>query len=69
MTATESREFWYQRAQAFKAENVRLRKALAEIAKGKGQYDLDPFTHACNTIEDMKQAAKDALAGKEVEKP
>lgn len=42
-------------------ENQRLREALQEISEGKGRYDLDRFTHARNTIEDMKEIAVNAL--------
>lgn len=36
--------------------------ALREIAKGQGAYSRDPFQHACNTIEDMKEIANAAIA-------
>lgn len=39
-----------------------LVKALEEIAEGKGAFSRDPFQHAKNCIEDMKQIALDALA-------
>jgi hypothetical protein len=39
-----------------------LAKALEEIAEGKGRFSTDRYEHACNTIEDMKQLARDALA-------
>lgn len=42
-------------------EIVRLRKALEEIAEGKGTFSTDRYQHACNTIADMKQLARDAL--------
>ncbi len=43
------------------AEIERLRAALTEIAEGKGRFSNDPFTHACNTIEDMVGIASAAL--------
>ena len=42
-------------------ERERFRMALEKIAEGKGRFSHDPFRHACNTIEDMKAIAKDAL--------
>jgi hypothetical protein len=42
-------------------ERERLRLALEEISEGKGRFSHDPFKHACNTIEDMKEIAKTAL--------
>jgi hypothetical protein len=39
-----------------------LVRALEEIAEGVGRYSHNAFEHACNTIEDMKQIALDALA-------
>ena len=41
-----------------------MRRALKEIAKGKGRYDHDPFEHCQNTVEDMKALARQALDGK-----
>ena len=38
-----------------------LIKALEEIAEGAGPYSRDPLTHAENTIEAMKEIAKNAL--------
>lgn len=43
------------------AENERLKEALKEILEGKGRYSSDKFTHAINTIDDMKTIAKEAL--------
>lgn len=40
----------------------RLRRALMDIAQGRGRFSMDQLTHASNTIEDMKQLAVDALA-------
>jgi hypothetical protein len=37
-------------------------EALKQIAKGEGRYSQDPLTHASNTIDDMKELAKAALA-------
>lgn len=42
-------------------ESVKLWKALHEISKGEGPFSRDPLTHASNTIESMKQIAKDAI--------
>lgn len=39
-----------------------LVEALEEIAEGKGRYSTDPFQHAINTIDDMKELARKALA-------
>jgi len=39
-----------------------LEGALREISEGKGRYSMDPLEHAGNTIEDMKELAKEALA-------
>ena len=41
------------------------RKALEEIAEGKGRYNTDPLTHASNTVEDMIALATEALANKQ----
>lgn len=38
-----------------------LEDGLREIAKGKGRYSSDKFTHAVNTIDDMKALAKQLL--------
>lgn len=45
----------------------RLKAFLTAISEGRGRFSRDPYTHACNTIEDMKQLALDALAGMEFE--
>ena len=37
-------------------------EALKEILEGKGRYSMDKLTHAENTIEDMKELAKQAIA-------
>ena len=42
-------------------ENERLRGALLEIMKGEGRFSRLPIEHAENTIEDMKQLAREAL--------
>jgi len=44
------------------SEGAIMRKALVEIAEGRGRYSMDPLEHAGNTIEDMKGLAGDALA-------
>ena len=49
-------------AQECEAACVVPREALEEIARGRGQYSLDPLEHAANTIEDMKALATTALA-------
>lgn len=41
------------------------RAALTEILEGKGRYSRDQLEHASNTIEDMKEIAREALAKKE----
>lgn len=38
-----------------------LLEALKEISKGEGRYDMDKLIHASNTIEDMKNIAKEAI--------
>jgi len=42
------------------------RKALEEIAEGKGPYNEDRLIHASNTIQDMTILATDALAAVQV---
>ena len=37
-------------------------KALKEIRKGEGAFSLDHLTHAENTIESMKNTAKEVLS-------
>lgn len=39
-----------------------LLDALEEIAEGRGRFSMDKFTHARNTIEDMKELALNAIA-------
>ncbi len=51
---------------ASQAERDRYRKALEEVSIGAGPFSRDPLTHASNTIEAMKDIAKQALTG---EKP
>jgi hypothetical protein len=41
---------------------VHLTDALQEITLGRGEFNREPLIHAENTIESMKQVAKDALA-------
>ena len=41
----------------------KYRKALEEIAEGRGTYSRDPLTHASNTIDEMKETARAALRG------
>ncbi len=36
--------------------------ALKEISKGAGAFSRDPLEHATNTIEEMKEMAKEAIA-------
>lgn len=38
-----------------------VREKLEEIAQGLGRYSSDPMTHAENTIDDMKELAREAL--------
>ena len=42
--------------------NAELLEALKEISKGEGVFSLDLQTHANNTIENMKEIAKAAIA-------
>lgn len=42
------------------APNQKLLDALVNT-KGEGRYNVDKMIHASNTIEDMKQIAKDAI--------
>ena len=44
------------------AASKKMLEALIEITEGKGRYSTDRLTHANNTIEDMIQLAKDAIA-------
>jgi len=37
-------------------------EALKEIAKGEGRFSMDPLEHATNTIEDMVEIARAAIA-------
>lgn len=39
-----------------------LYDALEEIAKGEGEFNRDPLIHAENTIDNMKELARAALA-------
>jgi hypothetical protein len=54
--------WWEEQYRLQTKEIERLRKALEDVAEGKGRFANSPFEHACNTIEDMKQIARDALA-------
>lgn len=47
--------------QRLRMVNAELLAALEEIAKGKGRYSRDPYTHACNCIEDMQALAVTAI--------
>ena len=38
-----------------------LLKALKDVLKGEGAYDMEPIRHANNTIESMKSIAKEAI--------
>lgn len=40
----------------------KMAEALKEITKGAGPFSLDPLTHAENTIEAMKETAREALS-------
>ena len=40
----------------------RAREVLKEITEGKGPFSMDPYTHACNTVEAMKELASSGLA-------
>lgn len=48
-------------------EAAHLREALEDIAKGEGAYSRDPFEHACNTIDAMKERARAVLAALDAE--
>lgn len=39
-----------------------MRKALEEIAKAEGKFDLNPLEHACNCVLNMQEIAVAALA-------
>ena len=52
---------WEQAYYEVRNTNDRLRLYLEVIKKGMGRYSRDPYTHASNTIEDMKSLAEDAL--------
>lgn len=41
---------------------VKLRDALAIVVEGKGRFSLDHLQHCRNTVEDMKEVAKQAIA-------
>ncbi len=43
------------------AENARLKEALQQITKTMGRGHHDPYRHAINTIEDMRDVAWAAL--------
>ena len=60
----------YHHARVFRRmaeREKRLVEALKEIAKGKGRYEHNRFEHACNTIDDMKELATEALSEHEKE--
>jgi len=42
-----------------------LLDALKKIAEGRGTFSLDPFKHACNTIEEMIAIANNAISSAE----
>lgn len=44
-----------------RAANAGLLAALEEIAKGKGEFSRDQLIHASNTINAMKELARDAI--------
>lgn len=52
-----------------RAVNAELLAALKEIVKGKGEFSLDPLEHAANTINNMKERARAAIAKAEEGKP
>ena len=45
-----------------RAHNAALLEACKEIAKGEGDFHRDPLVHAENTIQNMKQLARAAIA-------
>ncbi len=47
--------------EALANDNLRLRAALTEIAKGEGAFSRDPLEHAGSCIESMKATAWKAL--------
>lgn len=51
-----------KRISGLESQLCRAREALEEIAKGEGAFSLDPLTHASNTIDSMKEIAKQALS-------
>jgi hypothetical protein len=46
-----------------RADRDRLRAALERIAEGRGRFSVDQYLYACNTIQDMKEIAREALRG------
>ena len=62
--ATETHAELFTMLKARDKEIARLRGVLREISEGKGRFTTDHYQHAMNTIEDMKELATDALAGK-----
>ena len=46
---------------AIDAETKRLREAIQEISECRGEYSLDPLTHAKNVIRWVKEKCDDAL--------
>jgi hypothetical protein len=51
-----------------RAHNAALLEACKEIAKGEGDFHRDPLVHAENTIQNMKQLARAAIALEKGEK-
>ncbi len=43
-----------------------VREKLEEITRGAGRFSRDPLIHASNTVEDMKELAREALALMEI---
>lgn len=41
---------------------AQMLKALKKIEEGRGHFSMDLYEHACNTIEDMMEIARDAIA-------
>jgi len=48
-------------AQEVRERMHKYKSALLQIRKGEGRFSRDPHQHACNTIEDMKALANEAL--------
>jgi len=55
----------YSDVAQLQAELARTKAALAEISLGMGAFSRDPLEHAENCIENMKEIARNALAGEQ----